>query len=461
MSERPELKARFELTPAGTSMLALEVSIIGESRGAVAILVDLSDSVDVTDQDLLRLRRLLQSLPRQWTVILDSLGPALPDRPTTNVADIVDGVVDLPGLFLRQDTLRQQRRTGSFLSPALRRSLDNPCFRDAERQIVLVITDGHLHDIEPIVSTGTWTILGLGLARGSANAERWHKVVPGAEHLASKRTDAGKLVRDLTGIRFCGSCRVDVPGVAFRYRAAHDCSATTGKELINGPIDWAFGLGSLLLEIPFADGHPLPTHVTIREEGRTEVSLPVQVPGTARKSPVGDDAVTPVAAHGIDVVPAAQARVLAAHLKDLVERKRTWQEDSGSLHGSVTTLPTLASWLDGSGRPSCDGLLLVIPPIPEHDGVDIPILLIALHGNRENTFVAGTVLGSKQTFDCDINHEFSFHRLDARWVIRGDSIPLKSLPPRSSIVITDSSWRCSGERCEVLFSGPLRASRSN
>ena len=124
---------------------------------------------------------------------------------------------------------------------------------------------------------------------------------------------------------------------------------------------------------------------------------------------MGEDTVTPVASHGIDVVPAAQARVLAAHLKDLVERKRTWQEDSGSLHGSVTTLPTLASWLDGSGRPSCDGLLLVIPPIPEHDGVDIPILLIALHGNRENTFVAGTVLGSKQTFDCDINHEFSFH----------------------------------------------------
>lgn len=460
MSERPELKAHFESTPTGTSTLSLEISIVGESRGAVAILVDLSDSADITDQDLLRLRRLLQSLPRQWTVILDSLGPALPGCPTTNVADIVDGVLDLPGLFLRQESLRQQRRTGSFLGPALHRSLDNPCFRDAERQIVLVMTDGHLHDIEPLANSRSWTIVGLGLARGTANAERWHKVVPGAEHLTPERTDAGKRVRDLAGIRFCDNCRVDVPGVAFNYRAAHDCSTTPAKELVNGPIDWAFGLGNLLFEIPLADGHPVPTHVTIREEGGAEVSLPVNVTGTTPHSPAAGDAVTPVATHGIDVVPANQARVLAAHLKDLVERKRGWQDESGSLHGSVTTLPTLASWLDGSGEPSCDGMLLVIPPIPEQDGGEIPILSIALHGNRENIFTAGSVLGSTQAFGCDVTHEFSFHRLDARWVFRVASTPPKYLPPRSSIVIADSSWRCSGDRCEVFFSGPLRLSRS-
>ena len=460
MSEHPELKVRFDPTPDGATRLALEVSILGESQGVVVILVDLSDSVDVTDQDFLRLRRLLQSLPRNWSVILDSLGPALPDCPTANVADIVDGVIDLPGLFLRQDALRQQRHTGSFLGPALRRSLDHPCFRDAKRRVLLVITDGRLHDIEPLASDQILTTIGLGLSRGTFSADRWQKVVPGAKHLTPDRTDAGKVVRDSAGIRFYGNCRIDVPGVAFRYRAAHDCSTTPAKELVNGPIDWVFGLGNLLLEIPVAIGQPIPEAVTIREEGGAEVSIPVKVAGTAQEAPASSEVVVPVVASGIDVLPAPQARVLAVFLQDLAERKRSWKEDDGSLPTVVKALPTPASWLSGSGHPSCDGLLLVIPPIPEQDSVEIPILAIGLHGNRDNVFAAGTVLGSDHTFDCDTTHEFSFNRLDARWIFRGVSTPSKSLPPRSSIVMTDSFWRCREERCQVFFSGPLREPRS-
>ena len=460
MSEYPALKARLEPTPDGATRLALEISIVGESHGAVAVLVDLSDSVDVTPQDFHRLRRLLQALPRSWGVFLDAFGPALADRPTATVADIVDGVIDLPGMFLRPDAVRQRRGTGSFLGPAMRRFREQPRFESVERRIAFVLTDGALVDLEPLASGNWGTIIGVGLTRSSFNAERWHQVVPDAECLAPDRTDAGKVVRELAGTRFSGTCRVDVPGAAFRYRAAHVTPTEPGTDPVKGPIDWVFGLGNLLIEIPATVGSPFPERVTIREEAGDEVSLPVQVIGGEHGASGPNEASVPAVANGVDVVPGEHAQSLSALLEDLVTRKLPWQADDGSLPDVVKTLPAVSSWLDGSGHPCCAGLVLVIPPLAASGSDGIPILAIALSDDRENAFIAGTVLGDQQGFRCETTHELSFHRLDARWVFRCEAASSKSLPPRNSVSIADSCWKYGDEQCRVFFSGPLRSIRS-
>ena len=92
-----------ETTGDRTVMTVVEVSAEVSRCGHVLVVVDLSDSSPVANADLSRLRRLLASLPRGWTVAVAGLGGIAPTVPTQGagftVGDIVDGVVDLAAAF--------------------------------------------------------------------------------------------------------------------------------------------------------------------------------------------------------------------------------------------------------------------------------------------------------------------------------------------------------------------------
>ncbi len=104
MMDEPLVAAWRETADDGTIMTVVEVLAEVSQGGHVLVVVDLSDSSPVASADLSRLRRLLASLPRGWAVKLTGLGGTSPsndvqgDRAT--VGHVVDGVIDLPAVFM-------------------------------------------------------------------------------------------------------------------------------------------------------------------------------------------------------------------------------------------------------------------------------------------------------------------------------------------------------------------------
>ncbi len=102
--DEPIASASRNAAADGAEVTLVEVSAEASCGGLVLVVIDLSDSSPVADSDLSRLRRLLASLPRGWTVELAGLGGTSPARGVradrTTVGHIVDGVVDLPAVFM-------------------------------------------------------------------------------------------------------------------------------------------------------------------------------------------------------------------------------------------------------------------------------------------------------------------------------------------------------------------------
>ena len=66
MTEGAVINTRLEKAGEADECLVLEVGVAVSADGLLLLVADLSDSCTITDEDLQRVARLMQPIPREW-----------------------------------------------------------------------------------------------------------------------------------------------------------------------------------------------------------------------------------------------------------------------------------------------------------------------------------------------------------------------------------------------------------
>lgn len=450
-SDQPSATQWLATTPEGEEVVVVEVTVTSFDRKACVILLDRSDSSGITPQDVRRLRKVLQVVPRDWTALVrpfDGSGTA-PVGLCLTVGEVVDGAADIEGLLLSDDAQRRGRAAGSFLGHAMRQADMDRIAADHASTLVFVLTDGRLHDIGSVRVPDGVTVLGMAVG-ATCDARRWQDVLPDAEFLEASRPDTVALVRRHAGCSFLGPCRIEVPGGRYRLGGALDASRVRA-DLFEGVGTWDFSRGAVRIEIPavLARGGRA---IEVRAGDGSTATLKLAVEAAAthprEKSP-GAVAVC----HVVDVA-AADARALVNHMDDLVGRRAAWQEADGCLAlMAAAGLP--AAVVSAHGLPCCDAMVVIVPEQGNSAIAGrVPVAWVPLACDR---VLEITQCLAASPFTATEPTRLMFHRLDARWLVSVGGRETVSLPPRGGQELSVRVMTAEGVSCRVFFSGSFRA----
>lgn len=445
----------METTQGDEPSLVVELSVTAVADGAVVILVDLSDSVAVTAHDLRRLQKLLQVIPREWRAFFGKIGRMSGAGCVgSTVGEIVDGALDLEKLYLNEESVGQGLGSGSFLGAALRSvSLPDIASRHSST-LLLVVTDGRIHDIGRVTLPNGVRCVGLG-AGALVDRERWHEAVPGSELVESSRPDVFAVVRRHAGVVFLGPCTIEVPGVSYRIRSA---LASTGQraDVVSGPSRWDFTLGNARIEIPAAAAGSLD-QITVRSDVGACVALPLsraRVSAALRAPELG-----PVAACHVAELPRGAIAALQQAMNELISQRQSWQDSDDRL-GIRVPDGVSELVLCPDGRPRFDAIVVIVPDEPtDQDPASLPTAWLPIKRD-EGLELASSLEGVfPAAFTALRSISLMFHRFDARWTIHhAANSRIISLPPRGGCEVDAEVAMLDGRRCRVFFSGPLRRS---
>jgi hypothetical protein len=451
--DRPVATQRFETSPEGEDVVVVEVSVLSGDRRACVILLDLSDSSTLAAQDVRRLRKVLQVVPRDWAAIVRPFGRREGGAAglDSTVGEVVDGAADIEGTLLGDESLRTGRMTGSFLGHALRQAAIDDVASRFEATLLLVLTDGRLHDVTAVELPRGVSAVGMGIGP-AIDIHRWQDIVPHAELLAPSRSDTMAVVRRQAGCSFLGLCRIEVPGMSYRFGAALD-AARIRAERTEGAVSWDFSRGAARIEIPGAFAKP-GAEIRVTADDGSSASLGISVETAAVPKPDDTPTATSPVGHVVDMT-AADAAALMKHVVDLVGQRTPWQQVDGRLSimeaGSLP--PAVAS---SRGLPCCHAMVVVVPDVGDPAcEARVPVVWIPLHRDSDAAVqVADCLAGA--SFVTNEPARLMFHRLDARWLVSVGEREAASLPPRFGQELSVAVATRDGVRCRTFFSGTLR-----
>ena len=450
-SDRPVATQRLGTTPEGEEVVVVEVSVISGERRACVILLDLSDSSALTAQDVRRLRKVLQVVPRDWATIIRPFGhrDAGPAGLDSTVGEVVDGAADIEGVLLGDDSLRIGRVAGSFLGHALRQAAIDDVASRYDSTLLLVLTDGRLHDVKAIEVPHGVTVVGMGVG-SLIDARRWQEVVPSAELLEPSRSDT--MVRRQAGCSFLGPCRIEVPGIRYRLGAALD-AARVRAELTEGVVSWDFSRGAARIEIPVAFAKAGGTIRVTADDGSSSTLDMITEAAVAQRDE--DPAATVSIGHVVDMA-ATDVAALMKHFVDLIGQRAPWQQADGRLSIMATeSLPTAV--VSSRGLPCCHAMVVVVPDVGDVAGESrIPVVWIPLHRDSDVAVQVADCLAAA-SFIANEPTRLMFHRLDARWLVSVGGREEVALPPRFGQELSVAVSTRDGVRCRTFFSGTIRS----
>ena len=452
-SDRPVATQRLGTTPEGEEVVVVEVSVISGERRACVILLDLSDSSALTAQDVRRLRKVLQVVPRDWATIIRPFGrrDAGPAGLDSTVGEVVDGAADIEGVLLGDDSLRIGRVAGSFLGHALRQAAIDDVASRYDSTLLLVLTDGRLHDVKAIEVPHGVTVVGMGVG-SLIDARRWQEVVPSAELLEPSRSDTIAVVRRQAGCSFLGPCRIEVPGIRYRLGAALD-AARVRAELTEGVVSWDFSRGAARIEIPVAFAKAGGTIRVTADDGSSSTLDMITEAAVAQRDE--DPAATVSIGHVVDMA-ATDVAALMKHFVDLIGQRAPWQQADGRLSIMATeSLPTAV--VSSRGLPCCHAMVVVVPDVGDVAGESrIPVVWIPLHRDSDVAVQVADCLAAA-SFIANEPTRLMFHRLDARWLVSVGGREEVALPPRFGQELSVAVSTRDGVRCRTFFSGTIRS----
>lgn len=451
-----------ETTGDRTVMTVVEVSAEVSRCGHVLVVVDLSDSSPVANADLSRLRRLLASLPRGWTVAVAGLGGIAPTVPTQGagftVGDIVDGVVDLAAAFTAANVVNCARAAGSFLAPTLD-SFARAAGGATDRAVVgVILTDGRLVDVDPVHLPEGMRLLGLAPDAGGQDRHRWREVVGEHELIGSDGDPVGAL-RLLAGCAFHGPCTVTISGGTYRVQAGHDGESAAGPVSTERHLRWDFSLTRLRLEFTGAE---VPVHLDVAGAGGAiaRVAVP-QVDGERPPRGSMESAGHEPAVMAVEILLAVdEAREILRRAGELSANHVGWFADDGTPTLVAPGSAMAAHLLDATGRPAADAFLLIGPAESgdgdEHAGA---LLVVPVHRAAPTRFAEGVIGPAAKPLTVRQKWSLRFDNLEARWIVTIDRSAAIQLPPRGSHAVPVDVCDCQDRRCVVFFSGPVGPSR--
>lgn len=445
----------------GAGVTLVEVSAEASGGGLVLVVIDLSDSSPVADTDLFRLRRLLASLPRGWAVELAGLSGTSPavgvrgDRMT--VGHVVDGVVDLPTVFMETKFVARARAAGSFLGPTVEAFARSAGPVADQTRVGVVLTDGRLADVDPVRLPAGMRLVGIAPAAGGHDRHRWREVVGDHELIGSDGDPVGAL-RMRAGCAFYGPCTVTIPSGTYRVQAGHDGTSSAGPTSTDRQIHWDFSLGRLRLEFT----GQVPAHLDV--VGAGGAAARVAVPRAAAKQPAlgagqpAGPAQTAMAAELL--LEVEEAREVLRRAGELSAARTGWFADDGTPTLVAPGSALAAHLLDSAGRPAADAFLLIgSAEIDAADGGSVALLVVPVRRAVPTTFAVGTI--GPETEPLTVRQTWSVHfdNLEARWIVTIEQLGAIQLPPRGSHALPVNVCDCRKRRCDVFFSGAVATGR--
>jgi len=445
----------------GAGVTLVEVSAEVSRSGLVLAVIDLSDSSPVVDGDLPRLRRLLSSLPRGWTVELAGLSGTLPasgvrgDRVT--VGHVVDGVVDLLAVFMDPQVVGRMRAAGSFLGPTVEAFVQSAGPVADQTRVGVVLTDGRLADVDPVRLPGGMRLVGIAPAAGGHDRHRWREVVGDHEFIGSDGDPVGAL-RALAGCAFHGPCTVTIPCGTYRVQAGHDGTSPAGPPSTERQIRWDFSLGRLRLEFT----GQVPAHLDVAGAGGAAAR--VVVPTAAGEwsalgaaEPAGP---TQMAMAAELLLAAEEAREILRRAGELSAARASWFADDGTPTLVPPGSAVAVHLLDATGRPAADAFLLIgSAEIDAADGGSVALLVVPVRRAAPTTFAVGAIGPEAEPLTVRQTWSVHFDNLEARWIVTIDRSAAIQLPPRGSHAVPVDVCDCRERRCVVFFSGNVGPSR--
>lgn len=464
MMDEPLVAAWRETADDGTIMTVVEVLAEVSQGGHALVVVDLSDSSPVASADLSRLRRLLASLPRGWAVKLTGLGGTSPsndvqgDRAT--VGHVVDGVIDLPAVFMDTQVVGRARAAGSFLGPTVER-FARSAGPTANRTLVgVVLTDGRLADVDPVRPPEGMRLVGIAPAAGGHDRRRWREVVGDHEFIGSDGDPVGVL-RALAGCAFHGPCVVKIPCGTYRVQAGHDGSSPAGPPSTERQIRWDFSLGRLRLKFT----GEVPTYLDIAGAGgaasRVQVPTAATVAGE-RPAPAAGELTDPLptAVAAELLLAAGEAREILRRAGELAATRAGWFADDGTPTLVAPGSAMAAHLLDAAGRPAADAFLLIgSAELDAADGGSVALLVVPVRRGAPITFAVGSIGPEAKPLTVRQTWSVHFDNLEARWIVTTEQFGATQLPPRGSHAIPVAVCDCRKRRCDVFFSGAVGPNR--
>ena len=462
MKEGPFIEGRIESGGSADERLILKVGVTGSQDGRLLLLVDLSDSCAITKDDLHRLSRFLQPVPRDWPIGLGMVSSTVlvgdPGR-TMTVADVVDGVVDLPTVFLSPKSVRGGLHAGSFLGP----SIDMHLFgKEANaghdgRVVVVVLTDGMLSDLDAVTLPEGVAVLGIMPPNADEADARWREVLPHSHLLGASDPAGAGLLRILAGCSFYGPCTIVIPVGTYRLRAEHE----TPNGNLSGRSErsqlWDFSLGNAWFEFYRRENAVYPTHLVILGVHGDEVSLPVRyelaqtVNATLLACPPKDNL-----ASSLSLVSTTRTEVkaLAGALEQVIASKQTWQNPDGCLSIPIPSNARIPGVIDPEGQPMSDAIVLILSE--SVDGDDNVMLFIAgLQSTATWELDHSSDHNGNRVFTAEERMYLYYHKLDARWIFQVGEGKAEVLPPRGPSQLQANVTDGQGRPCRVFFSGTL------
>ena len=463
MNDLPTVTVRHRIDAKGIACVVVEIAVEIRQSGMVLLVVDLSDSSQLTQADVTRLPRLLSPLPRTWGLKVMGFGNAATAATsrwgTITVGDVVDGVVDLGETLFNAAVITNERAAGSFLSPVLNNFLSSVA-PETSRLFAVVVTDGKLNDVDPVRIPERMLMLGLAPEHGTTDQARWREIAPGATLIGrDTERDALGMVRAAAGCGFYGPCFLIVPKGSYRMRSTDDIAGGDTSPSNEKRQLWDFSLrGRLLLEFV---GPEFPDHIIVEGADSLTVRLPVPKPSEADAAPIAPE-ICSMRGDAPDVhtlvLGAAESIALVRRAQELAESRSAWQKKDGMLAIAPPGSSLAGHLLDDTGRPRADGFLLIaeteIEESIDHDSGRL--LLISLRRDSRLSFSSDAAASIPAPFSVGVSWSLHFDNRENRWMLSSANASPAPLSPSGSHTLKVDMRDSRGRSCHVFFSGPFR-----
>lgn len=165
---------------SGTNEIVIYVTAKPPAQGAVAVVLDFSDSCELKRSELIACSQLLMRLPRSWPIWLYGLSGCQPIVPTNRycVADLQDKRLNLSDLLESSSISQSVRGCGSLIQPVIASIEATRVAAGLGSITVLVIGDGELLDIAPCDLPDELKVVGISSSKDPSRRLHWRRVLP-------------------------------------------------------------------------------------------------------------------------------------------------------------------------------------------------------------------------------------------------------------------------------------------
>lgn len=454
-------------------LTVVEISIPPRPCRAVAIVVDLSDSCPSLREEIQRLPRLVEAMPRAWPLWWYRLSEQASFQQSNNlqIGDLQDVRVK-PGEFLHTEAIaRAGRATGSFLSPVVEAIENRRRIGDLDGVTVLLLTDGELLDRDAVPVPPSMRIIGLAPVIEADKVRHWHRVLSGQPFY----TLADRALDDALGADsypFHGASQVawQFEGRTIEAYCLHSCPAVA-RRLESSSIVWNFLDGPLYLafEASPQDFRRLrvactsqqnDTVVNLSAVGRLrslEPSLPAAIERAVLKQTYEEDQVVLDTAGDCEGFPLVWKAVRGA--SGLAGRRAKWVDCDGRL--IAFTDPCFKNRLfEGPRQPKWDAFLcLYRGDIAMDPARDSRVVVVALQRLRQPAlrWQPGVPLSFGGAL-CQV--EIEYVEEEKCWQIKYGDEAFTDLELNGSQILTQRLLADSAGEWTALFSGDLRSQQA-